>query len=167
MKTITNSTSISPLRIRCFTLLLAAIALAVAPQLAWAIHQVPFKGRAEGAITNVSPDPGGGVVLTVITEGNATYLGRFSREEELLLDPGTGIFTGDIVFTAANGDQLVGVVAGGFISPTTATGTYTFTGGSGRFANATGGADFVASTSDGVHVTVEFTGTLLSVGANN
>jgi hypothetical protein len=67
---------------------------------------------------------------------------------------------------AANGDQLFGSVVGGFISPNTATGIYAFTGGTGRFANATGGAEFVISTPDGVHFSVEFKGTLSSVGSN-
>ena len=165
MKATSNKASISPLRVLCFTLLLGAVALAVAPQSSWATDQVPFKGRAEGAVTSVLPDPGG-VLLTVLTEGKATHLGRFSREEEVLFNPITGTLAGDIVFTAANGDELFGIVAGGFISPTTAIGTYTFTGGTGRFQNASGGADFVGFTSDGIHLTVEFEGTLSSVGAN-
>lgn len=159
MKTTTNATSTSPLHVRCFALMLATAVLAVAPQLALATDQLPFKGSAAGAITSVSPGPAG-VVMTVSANGNATHLGRYSREEVLLLDPNTGTFTGSIVFTAADGDQLFGVVAGRFVSPTTATGTYTFSGGPGRFKNVTGGADFVASTSDGIHVTVEFEGTL-------
>ena len=168
MKITTNDAiAISPVRFRCFSFVLAVAALVVAAQLSWGVNGVPFRGRAEGAITNVTPDPGGGVVLTIVTEGIATHLGRFSRDEELLLDPSTNTFTGNIVFTAANGDQLVAAVVGGFISQTTATGSYTFNGGSGRFANATGEAAFTASTSDGVHVTVEFTGTLQSIGGAN
>jgi hypothetical protein len=150
---------------KMLTHLLAAVALACTVPAAWADDQVPFQGSAEGAIASVSPDPGG-VVLTVLAEGNATQLGRFSREETILLNPATGTVTGLIVFTAANGDQLFSGVVGGFISPNTATGTYTFTGGTGRFANATGGADFIISTPDGVHFSVEFNGTLSSVGSN-
>lgn len=157
MKATTNATSTSPLHVRFLTLLLAAAVLVVAPQSSWATGGVPFKGRAAGAITSVSPDPDG-VVMTVSAEGDATLLGRFTREEVLLLNPSTGTFTGSIVFTAANGDQLVASVAGGFVSPTTAAGTYTFSGGTGRFKNATGGAEFVASTPDGTHLTVEFSG---------
>ncbi len=164
MKATTNSTRTPSRLIWCFTLLLAGMALASSPS-AWAAEQVPFKGRAEGAITNAVPAPGG-IMLTVLASGNATQLGRFSRVEELLFDPGTGSVAGDIVFTAANGDQLFGTVAGGFNSPTTAIGTYTFTGGMGRFANATGGATFSLSTPDGVHFTVDFVGTLSSVGSS-
>jgi hypothetical protein len=126
---------------------------------------VPFQGSAEGGIVNATPDPGG-VVLTVAADGNATHLGKFSREETILFNPGTGVLTGVIVFTAANGDQLFGTVDGGFVSTTEATGSYIFTGGTGRFQNASGEADFFLTTPDGVHFTVEFDGSLSSVGSN-
>ena len=157
----TNSNAVS----KMLTLLLAAVALTFPTHSTWANDQVPFQGSAEGAIVGVSPDPAG-VVLTVQAEGDATHLGRFSREETILFNPATGTLTGLIVFTAANGDQLFGTVQGGFVSPTEATGTYTFTGGTGRFQNASGEADFSLSTSDGVHFSVEFNGTLSSVGSN-
>ncbi len=164
MKTITNATWTNPPHVRCLWLLLAIVALAVTPESAWATDQVPFKGKAEGAVVSVSPDPEG-VVMTIFAEGNATHLGRFSRAEEVLFDPITGTFAGVFVLTAAKGDQLFGVVEGGFISPTTAIGTNTFSGGTGRFANATGAYDFVATSPDLIHLTAEFEGTLSSVGA--
>ena len=159
MKTHSNATS------TIVRFLLAALTLAFAVSSTRAEDQVPFKGRAEGAVTNVSPGPAG-VTLTILAEGNATGLGRFTREETVLLNPATGTLTGQIVFTAANVDQLVTTVQGGFVSPTSATGTYTFTGGTGRFAHATGSADFVVSTPDGIHATIEFEGTLSSTGSN-
>ena len=165
MKTNNNATSRIGFGEKYRLLLLAAVTLAFAAHSARAGDQVPFKGRAEGAVVSMAPDPAG-VVLTALAGGNATHLGRFSREETLLLNPMTGILAGAITFTAANGDQLRCTFAGGFISPTTATGTYTFTGGTGRFENATGSAAFVASTPDGVHLSAEFEGTLSSVGSN-
>jgi hypothetical protein len=150
---------------KILTLLLTAVMLASATLPALAGDQVPFKGRGEGAITSAVPDPGG-VVLTVLVKGNSTSLGRFSREETVLFDPNTGSLTGLVVFTAANRDELFATVEGGFISASTATGTYTFTGGTGRFANATGSAEFVVSSPDGTHVSVKFKGTLSSVGSN-
>jgi hypothetical protein len=149
-----------------YLVLLVALTVAFGSHCVWASDSVPFKGGAEGAIVSATPDPAG-LLVTVIAEGDATYLGRFSREEILLLNPGTGTIAGTIVFTAANGDQLSGVVAGQFTSPTTVAGTYTFTGGTGRFGNATGEADFSLDTADGIHFTVEFAGSLSSVGANN
>ncbi len=159
MKTNNHATS------KILTLLLAAVTLTVAVHPARADAQVPFQGRAEGAIASVAPDPAG-AVLTVLANGYATQLGQFSREEVVLFNPFAGTLAGVIVFTAANGDQLFGLVAGGFISPTTATGAYTFTGGTGRFTNASGRAEFVLSTPDGIHFSVEFEGTLSSVGSN-
>lgn len=120
---------------------------------------VPFRGRGQGAATSFAPGPAG-IALTVSAQGNATHLGLYSREEHLVLDPTTGTVTGDIVFTAANGDQLAGTLAGGFVSPTTVSGTYTFSGGTGRFASTTGEAQFLLSTPDGLNFTVIFEGNL-------
>ena len=164
MKTTAKTATIrskTSLRASYLALLLAALTTAFAPQWACATGKVPFKGSAEGAVVSAVPGPEG-VLLTVLAEGQATHLGRFSREEMLLLDPTTGTIAGTVVFTAANGDQLTGVVAGQFTSPTTAAGTYTFTGGTGRFQNVVGVANFALSTPDGIQFTVEFDGTLSS-----
>ena len=147
-------------------MLLAALLVACGPRPAAAGDQVPFLGSARGAITNVVPDAGG-LILTVTATGKATHLGQFSRSETLLFNPATGAISGSITFTAANGDQLVGTVTGQFTSATTVAGTYTFTGGTGRFEDASGTADFSLSTSDGVNFTVQFEGSLSSVGSNN
>jgi hypothetical protein len=55
-----------------------------------------------------------------------------------------------MTFTAANGDELYANVEGGFTSPdlSTAEGSYTFTGGTGRFEGASGGALFSAVASE-------------------
>ena len=95
----------------------------------------------------------------VETAGNATHLGSFTRTEFLFSGPG-GAISGSVVFTAANGDELWADFTGSFTSPTTAEGTYTFTGGTGRFGGATGTADFEAITPDGVHVVASFEGSI-------
>lgn len=115
----------------------------------------PFRGTAAGVVTGMVPPNG----LVIESTGTATHLGRFTREERLFLNP-DGSFSGTIVFTAANGDELWVEFEGAFTSPTTAVGTYTFTGGTGRFADATGEATFTAYTPDGVHVTATFEGTI-------
>jgi hypothetical protein len=161
-------TTITTLKTRLLTkygVLLAALMVSFGPHCVWASDSVPFKGTAEGAIVSIAPDPAG-FLVTVMADGEATYLGRFSREEVLLLNPSTGAIAGTVVFTAANGDELSGLLAGQFTSPTTVAGTYTFTGGTGRFENATGEADFSLVTADGIHFTVDFAGSLSSVGAN-
>ena len=167
MKTTTTTTTTSKTRLpaRSLALLLAALTVAFAPQWASATGDVPFKGSAEGAVVSTSPRPEG-VLLMVLAEGRATHIGKFSREEMVILDPATGTIAGMVVFTAANGDQLTGEIGGQFTSPTTVVGTYTFTGGTGRYENAAGEADFCLSTPDGTHFTVEFDGSLSPVGAN-
>lgn len=126
-------------------------------------HAVPFQGRATGAITGVTPGTLG-LVIEVSAAGTATHLGQFTRQEVLLLDPSTNVLAGLVKFTAANGDTLVGQVSGRFVSPTTVTGRYTLTRGTGRFAGATGEAAFSLETSDGVNFSVEFRGHLVGIG---
>jgi hypothetical protein len=115
----------------------------------------PIKGNAEGMITGIAPS---GAVVAEAT-GKASHLGKFSRIEFVFFGPG-GAISGNLVFRAANGDQLSANFSGGFNSPTTAQGTYTFTGGTGRFSHATGTASFTATTPDGVHLAVTFEGSI-------
>ena len=131
--------------------------LSATSTIGFAAAGVPFKGSANAEITGVLPGPTG-VLMTAVGEGNATHLGKFTREEHLLLNPETGAFTGDVTFTAADGSQLTATLTGQFTSGTTALGSYVFTGGTGRFAETTGGANFSAVMSDAVHFTVEFDG---------
>jgi hypothetical protein len=113
----------------------------------------PFKGVAKGTITKLLPPD-----LEVEYTGNATHLGRFTRFETAILKP-DGSVSGSIDYVAANGDELFTTFSGSFVNPTTATGTYTITGGTGRFEGATGTATFEAVT-DFQHVDVTFDGTI-------
>jgi hypothetical protein len=115
----------------------------------------PIQGSATGAVTGVLPS--GEVVLDYT--GTATHLGRCTRRELLTIEPDFTVH-GTIVYVAADGDELELDFAGAFVSPTTVTGTYTFTGGTGRFAGATGTATFEAVTLDGIHVDATFQGTI-------
>lgn len=168
MKTANQTTTTSSkahLLPRYITLLVAAVTMALGMPSLCAGGSVPFKGSAEGAIVSSTPVPDG-VLLTTVASGRASHLGQFTREETLVLDPGTGTLIGTLVFTAANGDQLFGDVAAQFTSPTTVVGTITFTGGTGRFENATGEAEAIVSSADGIHFSVEFEGSVSSVGSN-
>jgi len=138
------------------TALAASLGLTPAPAPA---ATVPFAGQAQGQVTSFAPGPAG-VAITVSAQGKATHLGLFTREEQILLDPVAGTFTGTIVFVAANGDQLSGTLVGAFVTPGTATGYYTFTSGTGRFSGAGGDVDFVLSSPDGVHFSASFDGSL-------
>jgi hypothetical protein len=121
---------------------------------AFAARPVPFQGRADLVITGTQP-------LTAAATGKATHLGRFTRTETIVVNPANGVFTGTLVFTAANGDQLYADVAGHFTSASgdRAEGTYVFTGGTGRFQIASGQAAFEIKP-DGVEFDVTFKGTI-------
>ena len=138
----------------------AAAPLAVFPILGPAVVQqeVPFKGNANAIVTSVVPAEDG-LHMTLTATGQATHLGRYTREESIVIHP-DGSIEGSVVFVAANGDRLFADFNGGFISPTTIAGTYHFTGGTGRFEDATGSADFSGVTTDFVHAAITFSGSI-------
>ncbi len=114
-----------------------------------ASEPVPFKGRAALTPTGAIPI-GDDLQLSAAATGVATHLGRFTRTEMLLVDQ-FGVFQeGTMTFTAANGDELYADVEGGFTAAdlSAAAGSYIFTGGTGRFHNASGSAQFVAVASE-------------------
>jgi hypothetical protein len=133
-------------------------------------QEVPFKGRWEGAVTARTLTP---PFLSVSFEGtgNATHLGRFTVEIRIVLNTTNRTLTGTYEFTAANGDTLTAGVTGQ--SPLTAPGvpqtsveTATITGGTGRFASASGNftAERVVDLATGL-TTGSFEGTISSPGA--
>jgi hypothetical protein len=114
-----------------------------------AVKYVPFKGSFNGTSTVA---PGRCAVLTnaISGTGQITHLGRFTTAQSHCIDPtGTdplaftnGIFT----FTAANGDTIFGTYSGRLVPTATpglfqVDGVFTIEGGTGRFANASGGGD--------------------------
>jgi hypothetical protein len=74
--------------------------------------------------------------------GTATHLGRYTEHVTMQINIPTLSSTGAATFTAANGDTLLATVAGQATrtSPTTLSivEVYAITGGTGRFADATG-----------------------------
>jgi hypothetical protein len=134
---------------------LALVATCLAAPTATAADR-PFHGTASGSIVALDPATGAGIAQYT---GQATHLGRFSRVEHFQLD-GLGGITGTMVFTAANGDELHSDFEGHFVSPTTVVGTYEFTGGTGRFHDAAGTAEFTATLGDQGHVGVVFSGSI-------
>ena len=129
----------------CLSLALATLSvLGVAASLA-AGQQVPFKGRLEGVVT-VTPVPGSPpFIVDVLVEGtgNATHLGQFTLDIPHRVNRATRTAIGSYHFTAANGDTLSADFTGQSM-PTATPGviaiveTATITGGTGRFAGATG-----------------------------
>ena len=127
--------------------LAASLALAVLGVLALAGplaagEQVPFKGRLEGdvAVTPLAPPF---LQVDVEATGQATHLGRFTLDIPHVVNPATRTAVGSYEFTAANGDKVCAEFSG-IATPTATPGvlyieeTATITGGTGRFAGATG-----------------------------
>lgn len=118
---------------------------------------VPFNARCE--LTIQPPTPVGPGLLHQIDTGTcqATHLGRALLTSDKIINVVAGTQTLETTFVAANGDELRGTGSGtnapvgpGLVAFTA---TITFTGGTGRFADAsgqatiTGQADLVAGRS--------------------
>ncbi len=124
-----------------FVGLVAALAVSLASVVSAVAADTPFKGTFNGVETGETAFP----IRSVTREGagTATYLGKYTShltgQINLLTRHATGVET----FTAANGDTLTTTVEGD-ATPTTTPGVisvvedYTITGGTGRFADATG-----------------------------
>jgi hypothetical protein len=102
--------------------------------------ETPFKGTFTAVETNQLVFP----ILSVDREGTgtATYLGKYTEHATFQVNVLTLSGTGPATFTAANGDTLSasGVGQATRIGPTllSIVEVYTITGGTGRFADATG-----------------------------
>jgi hypothetical protein len=142
-------------RLALLTVAILAVTVPVA-----ADEPVPFACRAGETITDVTPVGPGLLEVTATVVGQATYLGQFTGTETVVLNLADGTFAGTRVFVAANGDRLYADVKGAFTSATTAVGTFTFTGGTGRFSDALGEADFEVVTLDGIHLALTSAGTI-------
>jgi hypothetical protein len=127
-------------------------AMALTPDVA-AAQALPFKASVTGN-AHLSPTDNPCVLRNDETGmGNATYLGLFTWADTEFADfcaiPGGVAVVGTFTMTAANGDKLYGsfTSVGHFADPVTLVvhGTYQFTGGTGRFADATGSGDIDAS----------------------
>ena len=124
-----------------FVGLVAAFTVSLAIASASAVAaQTPFKGTVEAVETGTVAPP----FRSIIREGTgtATYLGRYTEHITMVINLVFMSSTGAATFTAANGDTLTATVAGQATrtSPTTLSivEVYTVTGGTGRFADATG-----------------------------
>jgi hypothetical protein len=150
--------------------LVALLGLAVAASRASAGEQVPFKGTFD-AVSAQTPIPP--VVHDEITgEGQATHLGRFDVVVSATVDLATRTGMGTYTFVAANGDTLTATFTGAS-QPTATPGVFlitenaTITGGTGRFAGATGGFVVERLFEPATHaVTGRIAGTVSSPGAN-
>ena len=112
---------------------LASVAVAVAAE-------TPFKGKLDAVETSQFAFP----IASIDREGTgtATYLGKYTEHVTQQVNVLTMSSTGASTFTAANGDTLTASITGQ-ATPTSPgvlsiAEVYTITGGTGRFAGATG-----------------------------
>ena len=133
MKTITKTILYLQMTALCLTAALAGRAAAE--------EQSPIKGSIQGVeIADVQFPK---LFVDGSGSGRATHLGRFTMTYELEVDFLTSQTFGSSVFTAANGDSLTTDITG-LGAPTanpdvaSVVEVHTITGGTGRFAAATG-----------------------------
>ena len=105
----------------------------------------PFSANGKGIAIPILDGNGNLIGVNPTGSGNATHLGLFTNTGRVIFTPDASNPnivhpSGEGVFTAANGDKLNFIVTGGALDVTTGIGTgdFEFTGGTGRFANATG-----------------------------
>jgi hypothetical protein len=158
-----------------FGLALAVLAVLCLGGPGTAGDQVPLKGKLEGSHTAVPVDPSNPLILAVhlTASGNATHLGKFTYDFPHIVNrsvvPSTGV--GSCTITAANGDQVFADVVGSatLVAPGVLHGVEhaTITGGTGRFANASGSFTIDRVINQITLTTVgSFEGTISSPGAS-
>ena len=131
-----------PLFLACF----AAVFISP-PTSASARDLVPFNGTVSGYVETQEPIDQCTVHIHVVNFGNSNQLGAFTGTAEFYPnfceDPPNITYTGTFDWFAANGDEIYGTFEG-YLCPTETPGVYDnhetaeVTGGTGRFANATG-----------------------------
>ena len=98
--------------------------------------ELPVRGTLEATETE------DGALNHLVGTGEATHLGRFTLTSDFAVDPTTATGIGTAIWTAANGDQIFTTLTGQAVVVfpiATITETHTITGGTGRFADASGG----------------------------
>jgi hypothetical protein len=120
-----------------FTLLIGSLAVTATER--------PFSLTGKGIAIPIIDGNGNIVGAEPTGSGNATHLGLFTNTGRVSFTPDPTNPTilhpsGGGVFTAADGDKLNFVIVTGDLDLTTGIGTgeFDFTGGTGRFVNATG-----------------------------
>jgi len=110
----------------------------------------PFSLNGGGIAVPIVNEGGQVIGIDVTGSGNGTHVGLFTTLGKVFFspdpnDPTQIIPSGEATLTAANGDKLTFVVADGSQSLITGVGSghFSFIGGTGRFANATGTISYV------------------------
>jgi len=140
---------------RLFALVLAAVGVLALAVPAQAVER-PYMSRGTAQFVNANDFVG---------TGNATHLGHYTEEGSVQFtptsDPTVLQLNATSTYTAANGDQLRAVFTGQLNGVTgVITATVTYVGGTGRFANASGTANFSGQLLPGGSIEVAVKGTI-------
>jgi hypothetical protein len=98
----------------------------------------PYKASLSTTTVSVTPVSMTQLMLTYVGTGNGAHVGAYHESGSYLLDLTTLTFVGAATATAADGSTFSFTIAGGFTAATTLAGTTAVTGGTGRFAGASG-----------------------------
>lgn len=125
---------------RLFLALVATTALLASVAVSATAAETPFKGKVDAVETGTVVGPTRFLVRD--GGGTATHLGKYTEHITMQINLPTRHSMGAATFTAANGDTLTATVEGqatpaspGVLSIVE---VYSITGGTGRFADATG-----------------------------
>ena len=134
----------STLRIITLTILLLVGSIPVAAS------ERPFALNGNGVASFITDGAGNVIGANVTASGTATHVGLWTTAGTVHYAPpdanGKIPSSGEATIVAANGDKLNAVIQGSFDPAANADhGIFTFTGGTGRFAEASGSANFVVT----------------------
>lgn len=131
---------------RFILVLVLSIVLGTRPAMA---VERPFTLTGAGSLEFITDGNGNVTGGTLTASGTATHLGKWKQDGTLSFMPNPNNPTiinanGDSTFTAANGNELQVLFDDTALDTTTgiATGTFLFSGGTGRFEEAQGSAKF-------------------------
>jgi hypothetical protein len=108
----------------------------------------PFALKGSGVATLITDEAGHPIGAIPTGSGTATYLGQWTVSGNVRYTPVDGVLksSGEATLTASNGDKL-NLQIDGTLDPAAFVdqGVFHFAGGTGRFENASGDANFVVS----------------------
>ena len=118
----------------------------------------PYHASRVSTTTSMTPLSPTEVLLTFVAIGPGTHVGMSQEVGSYVLDLTTFTFVGSSTITASDGSTFSVSIAGAFTGPTTLAGTASVTGGTGRFAGATGELTFTGVQTSAINIAVEVDG---------
>jgi hypothetical protein len=128
-------------------------------------------GYGQSTVTAITENPDGTISLEAEQTGRLTHIGLFRATFSYLAtidyNTGTTLITGDGTITSAKGDQLnvdVTIVEVGVDYPRPYTGLLTVTGGTGRFAGASGALEITGLDEESLTDSFTLAGVISTLG---